>query len=97
MIKKILSGFIWFLVIFIVSYIITGVILVLLTVGAETNQAKYEAALTFRNTYMVFFLIGSLILATIGTITGILPGTKKRPRAKKKTSSKKKTRKKGRR
>ena len=94
MIKKVLLGLIWFLIIFIVSYVGTGVILLLLILAPETNQIKYEAAQTFRNTYMVFFIVGSLILAILGTATGILPGTKKKPRAKKKTNTKKKIRKK---
>ena len=94
MIKKVLWGLIWFLIIFIVSYVGTGVILLLLILAPETNQIKYEVAQTFRNTYMVFFIVGSLILAILGTATGILPGTKKKPRAKKKTNTKKKIRKK---
>jgi cytochrome bd-type quinol oxidase subunit 2 len=84
----------WFVVIFIVTYVGTGLILVLLILAPETNQIKYEAAQTFRNTYMIFFIIGSLILAILGTVTGILPGTKKKPRAKRKASAKKKARKK---
>lgn len=93
MIKKIIFGFMWFVVIFAVSYVGTGVILLLLILGPETNQIKYEAAQTFRNTYIVFFFIGSLILTILGTATGILPGTKK-PHAKKKARAKKKVRKK---
>lgn len=89
MIKKILFGLIWFVVIFLVSYAVTGVIFVFLTAGAETNQVKYEAAQVFKDNYMLFFLAGSLILAILGTITGILPGTKKKRRAKKKASKKK--------
>jgi ABC-type Fe3+ transport system permease subunit len=93
MIKKIIFALMWFLIIFIVSYVGTGVILVLLILAPETNQVKYEAARAFKDAYMIFFLAGSLFLATLGTVTGILPGTKK-PRAKKKTSAKKKARKK---
>ena len=92
MIKNIIFGLIWFLIIFIMSYVGTGVILLLLILAPETNQIKYEAAQTFRNTYMIFFIIGSLILAFLGAVTGILPGTKKKPQ--KKSSAKKKTRKK---
>jgi len=90
MIKKIIFGLIWFVVIFIVSYVGTGVILLLLILAPEANQVKYEAAQAFKDAYMLFFLAGSLILAILGTITGILPGTKRKPRAKKKTRSKKK-------
>jgi hypothetical protein len=98
MIKKVLLGLMWFLIICIVSYVGTGVILILVILGPETNQIKYEAAQMFRNTYIVPFAIGSLILTILGIATGILPGTKKKsqkkPRAKKKGSAKKKSRKK---
>jgi formate-dependent nitrite reductase membrane component NrfD len=92
MIKKIVFCFIWCIVIFIVSYCVIGIPFVLLTPG--TNQAKREAALAFRDTYIVFFAIGALILAIIGTIIGILPGTKKKSRKKKKASTEKKAHKK---
>ena len=91
MIKKLVLGLMWFVLIFIVSYVGTGIVLLLLVLAPETNQIKYEAAQTFRNTYMILFIIGSLILVIIGTVTGILPGTKK---PKKKSSAKKKPRKK---
>lgn len=93
MVKKIIFGLMWFLIIFIVSYVGTGVVLLLLILAPETNQVKYEAAQAFKDAYMVFFLAGSLILAIFGTVIGILPGTKK-PHSKKKASAKKKGRKK---
>jgi len=92
MIKKIVFGLMWFVIIFIVSYMATGVTIVLLTDG--TMQAKYEAAQAFRKAYMIYFVIGSFILAIIGTVTGILPGTKDRARAKKKPRAKRKAHKK---
>jgi heme/copper-type cytochrome/quinol oxidase subunit 2 len=92
MIKKITFGFMWFVIIFLVVYVVTGATFVFFIVDAETNQVRYEAAQTFRNTYMVFFAIGSLILAILGTVSGILPGTKKKPQ--KKSSAKKKVHKK---
>jgi ABC-type Fe3+ transport system permease subunit len=94
MIKKLIFGFMWFLIIFIVSYVGTGVIFLLFILAPETNQVKYEAARAFKDAYMIFFLAGSLFLAILGTISGILPGTKKKPCAKKKASTKKKARKK---
>lgn len=81
MIKKLVSGFIWSVIIFIVSYGVIGIPFVLLTPG--TNQAKREAALAFRDAYIVFFAIGALILAISGTVAGILPGTKKKAHKKK--------------
>ena len=63
------------------------------TFDDELNQVKYEAAQAFKDAYMIFFLAGSFCLAILGTITTILPGTKK-PHVKKKASTKKKTRKK---
>ena len=92
MIKKIVFGFIWCIVIFIVSYSVIGIPFVLLTPGA--NLAKREAALAFRDAYIVFFAIGSFTLAIIGTVAGILPGTKKKAPEKKRASKKKKPRKK---
>jgi hypothetical protein len=92
MMKKLLFGLMWLVIIFIVSYMATGITVVLLTGGPL--QAKYEAAQAFRQQYMIFFAIGSVILAAAGTVTGMLPGTKRRVSAKKKPSTKKKARKK---
>jgi cytochrome b subunit of formate dehydrogenase len=94
MIKRVLFGLMWFVIIFMVSYMATGVIVVFPTISTGSNQATYEAAQAFRNTYMIFFAIGSLILAVVGTVTGVLPGTKRKESAKKKPSVKKKARKK---
>jgi Na+-driven multidrug efflux pump len=92
MMKKLIFGLMWFVIIFMVSYLATGVTVVLLTGGPL--QAKYEAAQAFRQQYMIFFAIGSLILTVAGTVTGVLPGTKRKASAKKKPSTKKKARKK---
>ncbi|MCJ7547130.1 MAG: hypothetical protein MUP30_09970 [Deltaproteobacteria bacterium] len=94
MIKKALFGLMWFVIIFMVSYLGTGVIVVFPTIGTWSNQAIYEATHAFRNTYIIFFAIGSLILAVAGTVTGVLPGTKRKASEKKKASAKKKARKK---
>jgi hypothetical protein len=94
MIKKVLFGLMWFMIIFMVSYLATGVTVMLPTISKGSNQAIYEAAQAFRNTYIIFFAIGSLILAVAGTVTGVLPGTKRKESAKKKPSAKKKARKK---
>ena len=82
----------WFVVIFLVSYIVGGVIYVSVNeidTSGGINTA-IETGRAFRAAYLNYFLIGSLVLAIIGTVTGILPGTKKKHRAKKKTGSKNK-------
>ncbi len=94
MIKKALFGLMWFVIIFIVSYVATGVIVLFPTISTGSNQAIYEATHAFRNSYLIFFAIGSLILTASGTATGILPGTKDRARAKKKPRAKRKAHKK---
>jgi hypothetical protein len=77
MIRRVLFGLMWFVIIFIVSYL-----------------GMYEAAQAFRNTYMIFFAIGSLILTMAGTISGVLPGTKRKASTRKQPGTKKKARKK---
>lgn len=84
----------WFVIIFMVGYLATGVIAVFPTISTGSNQAIYEAAQAFRNTYIIFFALGSLILAVAGSILGVLPGTKTKESAKKKPSAKKTARKK---
>jgi hypothetical protein len=94
MIKKVLFGLMWFVIIFMVSYLTTGALVVFSFVDIRSNRAIYEAAQAFRNTYMIFFAIGSLILTIAGTVSGVLPGTKTKVSAKKKPGIKKKARKK---
>ena len=100
MLKKIIFGLIWVIVIFIISYSIGGYIYIKTTGIAISGgfQAGLEAGRAVRGAYqeayIMYFIIGSLILAILGTITGILPGTKKKPRVKKKAGTKKKSRKK---
>jgi predicted membrane protein len=97
MIKRVLFGLMWFVIIFTVSYLGTGVIVIFSTASSGTYQAMYDAAQAFRNTYIIFFAIGSLVLAVAGTVTGILPGTKSKKSTQKKLIVKKKDRKKGKR
>jgi hypothetical protein len=99
MIKKIVFGLVWFVVIFLVSYIVGGIIYVNVNEIDTSGGIKtaIETGRAFRAAYLNYFLIGSLILAIIGTIAGILPGTKKKPRVKEKTTTKKKSDKKSRR
>lgn len=86
MIKKLVFGLIWFVVIFLVSYIVGGIIYVNVhEIDASGGmQTAIETGRAFRAAYLNYFLIGSLILAIIGTVAGILPGTKKKTSAKKK-------------
>jgi cytochrome b subunit of formate dehydrogenase len=95
MIKRVLFGLMWFVIIFTVSYLGTGIIVVFPAAGTGSYQAMYDAAQAFRNTYIIFFAIGTLILAVAATITGVLPGTKNKEIAKKKTGGKKKAHKQG--
>jgi cytochrome b subunit of formate dehydrogenase len=97
MIKKVLFGLMWFVIIFMVSYLATGILVVFSSVDMRSNQAIYEAAQAFRNNYMIFFVIGALIFAIVGTVTSILPGTKGKQVVKKKYSGRKKIHKKGKR
>ncbi len=90
MLKKLIFGLLWFVIIFIVSYLGTGIIVVFPTISSWTRQAVGEATHAFRNTYIIFFAIGSLILTLAGTIAGVLPGTKGMEGQKKKPSAKKK-------
>jgi hypothetical protein len=97
MIKKLIFGLMWFAIIFLVSYVVGGIIYVSVN-EIDTSggmRTAIETGRAFRAAYLNYFLIGSLIIAIIGTVVGILPGTKKKAPAKKKSSAKKKTRKKG--
>jgi cytochrome b subunit of formate dehydrogenase len=85
MIKKPIFGLMWFVIIFMVSYLATGIIVVFPTISTWSKQAVYEATHAFRNNYLIFFAIGSLILTMAGTVTGVLPGTKRKAGAKKRT------------
>ncbi|MCJ7772351.1 MAG: hypothetical protein MUP22_04355 [Desulfobacterales bacterium] len=76
MIRKIIFGFIWFIVI----YTGCGILYVFLTKGGVFGnfQEAYQIGLEFRHTY--FKIIGTVVMfiIVIGTITSLLPGTKKK-------------------
>jgi Zn-dependent protease len=100
LIKKLIFGLIWFAVIFIISYAIGGYIYMKTTgvvpgggfqAGLEAGRAARSA---YRQTYLIYIMLGSLILATIGTATGILPGTGKKAAKGKRANAKKKARRK---
>ena len=94
-IKRTIFGLIWFFVIFIISYSIGGYFYIKTTgiaisggfqAGLEAGRAVRDA---YQEAYIMYFVIGSLILAILGTGTGILPGTKKKSSTKKKARKKK--------
>ena len=87
MIKKMVFGFTWFVIIFLVVYTAGGVIYVYVS-GIDTSsgiKTAVEAGDAFRAAYIGYFLIGSLVLALLGTVKGILPGTKTKLPLKKET------------
>jgi hypothetical protein len=95
MIKKLVFGLIWFAVIFIISYAIGGYIY-LKTAGVVPGggfqaglDAGRSARSAFRQAYIIYITVGSLTLAVIGTVSGILPGTKKKALKKKRANAKK--------
>ena len=88
MIKKIIFGLIWFVVIFLVIYISGGFLYVYVNKINTSGGIKtaIEAGRAFRVAYLLYLLIGSFLLALIGTLTGVLPGTKIKSAPKEKMS-----------
>jgi len=102
-VKRLIFGLMWFAVIFIIGYAIGGYIY-MKTVGVVPGggfQAGLEAGRAarsaYREAYIMYITVGSLIFAIIGSVRGILPGTKKKAPEKKRASTKKKARKKSKR
>ena len=80
MIRKIIFGFIWFIILFIFIYTGCGVLYVFMTKGGTAvnfNEAYY-IGLKFRQQYFSIIGIGVFFITLILTVTGILPGTKKK-------------------
>ncbi len=81
MVKRILFGFLWFVVILMVSRMIAGGV-VGASAGAGTTtfeggyQAGFAASQAFFGRWGWLFTVGSLALAVLGTWKGVLPGTK---------------------
>jgi UPF0716 family protein affecting phage T7 exclusion len=99
-IKRVIYGLMWFAVFFIISYAIGGYIYMKTTgvvigggfqAGLEAGRAARNA---YRHGYLIYIMLGSLILAIIGTASSVLPGTKKKIAKKKKKNTKKKARRK---
>lgn len=88
MIKKVVFGLIWFVVIFLVIYTAGGFLYVYVNKINTSGGMKtaIEAGRAFRAAYLPYFLIGSFLLALIGTLTGVLPGTKIKSASKEKMS-----------
>ena len=88
--KRVLMGVVWFVVFFIVLYIIFSIILGVViahTAGVthpENFQQSMETGRAFAQTHAgalaawrLVILVVSIVLAAAGTLTGMLPGTRK--------------------
>jgi hypothetical protein len=81
--KRVLMGIVWFIVLYLGVLIIGGAIVGALAGAGQPNpqqaaQAGRLAGNDFGQTYGALILIGSLLVAIAGSVTGILPGTKKK-------------------
>lgn len=81
MIRKIVFGFIWCIVLFVFIYTGCGVLYVFITNGGLVGnfQEAYQMGLEFRQAYFTIIGMGVIFITIIGTVAGWLPGTKKRP------------------
>ena len=80
MVRKIIFGFIWVVILFIFIYTGCGVLYVFITKGGAVvnfNEA-YHIGLEFRQQYFIIIGIGVFLITLILTVSGILPGTKKK-------------------
>jgi len=80
MIRKIVFGFIWFFILFIIIYAGCGVLYVYMVKGGPAGNfhQAIQDGIEFRQAYFKIIIIGVLLISAIGTVTGILPGTKKK-------------------
>lgn len=80
MIRKIIFGFIWFILLFIIIYTGCGILYVFLTKGGVVGnfQEAYQIGLEFRHAYFTIIGTAVMFITVIGTITGFFPGTKKK-------------------
>lgn len=79
--KRILMGIVWFVVIYIGSCVAIGMVAGAVAGAndpAHAQEAGKAIATKIIQPYIPYLLGGSLLLAIIGTVTGFLPGTKKR-------------------
>ena len=82
--KKIFMGVAWFIVFYLIICTAAGVIIGSkapedLRIKGFKEGYNYQPAEEFSKKYGGLILLSSLILAIIGTASGILPGTKKVP------------------
>jgi hypothetical protein len=73
--KRFVLGAGWFLMIWISSHLVTGIIIGAV-VGASGNvQLAVETARYVGHRYVLLYLLGSIAISAVGTIAGWLPGT----------------------
>ena len=80
MIKRIVFGFIWFVVLYLGSCTITGAIvggmLASRTSGKISNEEAANAGAGAVLAIREYLLFGTALAAGLGTLAGVLPGTK---------------------
>ena len=77
--KRVIFGFIWCVVIYLVACTVAGAIaggLAGANNPANAAQAGAEAGARFVGENRMWFALGAVVVSVVGTITGFLPGTK---------------------
>ncbi|MET0332910.1 MAG: hypothetical protein ABW190_01460 [Rhizobacter sp.] len=89
--KRIFFGIVWFLVLGFGGLVLGGAVVGAMA-GSQVNatnmsdgytkgqQAGEVAGAEFGRKYAGVILIGALVISVVGTATGVLPGTKKKPK-----------------
>ncbi len=75
MVKRILCGILWWVVIYFVACFITGALAAVLT-GAQGAEAGAQAGSAAYEAFGTYIVLGSIVLTALGTWKGVLPGTK---------------------
>ena len=89
--RKVLMGVVWFLILWFGTLTIGGAIAgsfraakidlegkTVSDIKKETNSAGLQAGTEFGVRYGGLVFLGSILIAIIGTATGVLPGTKRK-------------------
>ena len=80
MLKRILFGMLWFVVLYMGACMITGAVAGAIAGSrdpANASAAGYQAGQQVVLSLRGYFLLGALALSVIGTSLGVLPGTRK--------------------